>query len=287
MKRMKSGRLCFAVFVCGAVFSSLGLAQAPPDQRSLLSQARQSYYGLHNEGLTAFQCTIKPDWNALLAAQRKQDPGATDQAVATLSQILFTVSLSKDGKVTLTHNDLTGQSQQMMAALAQIYGGMEQMTSGFFDTWTMFVLSPPFPGLASEYRMEAVGPQYRLSYREQPAADVITTMDRDFAISDLRVTTPEFLSTIQPSFAKTPKGLLLTGYQAHYQSNKAEETTNLKVQIRYQEVERVQMLYKLDLSGTYGGTPFAVLLTFSDCQVTKKPSGRDTRRPEKSAVAMR
>jgi hypothetical protein len=284
---MKSGRLCFVVLVCGAVFSSLALAQAPPDQRSLLSQARQSYYALHNEGLTAFQCSIKPDWNAVLADQRKKEPAATDQAVATLRQLLFTVSLSKNGKVTLTHNDLTGQSQQMMAALAQIYGGMEQMTSGFFDTWTMFVLSPPFPELATEYRMEAVGPQYRLSYREQPAADIVTVMDHDFAISDLRVTTPEFFSTIQPTFTKTRKGLLLSGYEAHYQSNKAEETTNLKVRIGYQEVERVQMLSKLDLSGTYGGTPFAVILTFSDCQVTKKPSGRDTTRPERSAVAMR
>jgi hypothetical protein len=285
---MKRIRLSVAFFLCVAALSSLLSAQATPDQRGLLRQARQSYYGLRNEGLAAFQCNIKPDWKALLADQRKQDPAAADQAIATLSQLLFTVSLSADGKVKVTHSDLSGQSQQMMTALAQIYGGMEQMTSGFFDTWTMFVLSPPFPGLASEYRLEAVGPQYRLSYREEPAADVVTTMDRDFAISDLRVTTPEFLSTIQPSFTKTPKGLLLSGYEAHYQSEKAEETTNLKVRIGYQEVERVQMLYKLDLSGTYGGTPFAVLLTFSDCQVTKKPSGRDTTRwPEKSAVAMR
>jgi hypothetical protein len=284
---MKSGRLCFAVCVCVAVFSSLAFAQAAPDQRSLLSQARQSYYALHNEGLTAFQCSIKPDWNAVLADQHKKDPAAANQAIATLNQLLFTVSVSGDGKVKVAHNDLSGQSPQMMAALAQIYGGMEQMTSGFFDTWTMFVLSPPFPGLASEYRLEAVGPQYRLSYREQPAADVVTTMDRDFAISDLSVTTPEFFSTIQPSFTKTRKGLLLSGYEAHYQSKKAEETTNLKVRIGYQEVERVQMLSTLDLSGTYGGASFAVQLTFSDCQVTKKPSGRDTTRPEKSAVAMR
>jgi hypothetical protein len=284
---MKSGRLCFAVFVCGAVFSSLGLAQAPPDQRSLLSQARQSYYALHDEGLTAFQCSIKPDWNAVLAARRKKDPEGADRAIATLSQLIFTVSLSADGSVKVTHNDLSGQSGQMMAALADVYGGMEQMTSGFFDTWTMFVLSPPFPGLASEYRMEAVGPQYRLSYREQPATDVVTTMDSDFAISDLSVTTPEFFSTIHPSFTKTRKGLLLSGYEANYQSKKPEETTNLKVRISYQEVERVQMLSKLDLSGTLGGSPFAVLVNFSDCQVTKKPSGRDTTRPERSAVAMR
>jgi hypothetical protein len=30
------------------------------------------------------------------------------------------------------------------------------------------------------------------------------------------------------------------------------------------------MLQKLDLSGSYGGAPFAVELGFSDCKVTKK-----------------
>jgi hypothetical protein len=284
---MKKLKLRMALFLCGAALSSLAGAQAVSDQRSVLGQARQSYYGLHNEGLTAFRCTIKPDWNVLLADQRKADPASADRAIATLGQLLFTVSVSTDGKVKLTHNDLQGQSKEMMAALAQIFGGMEQMTSGFFDTWKMFVFSPPFPAVSSEYRLEAVGPQYRLSYREEPATDVVTTMGRDFAISDLRVKTPEFLSTIHPSFTKTAKGLLLSGYEAHYQTQKAEETTNLKVQIGYQEVERVQMLRKLDLSGTYGGSPFAVQLTFSDCQVTKKPSGRDTIRPERSVVASR
>jgi hypothetical protein len=284
--RMNRIRLCVAAFLCGAAISSLAFAQAAVDERALLSRARQSYYDLHKEGMTGFQCTIKPDWNSVLAAQRKANPEGVDRAISTLSQLLFTVNLSPEGRVSLTHNDLTGQNKEMMDALAKIYGGMEQMTSGFFDTWTAFVLKPPFPEVAGQYRLETVGPQYRLSYKDE-TADVVTTMGSDFVISDLKVTTPEFLSTIEPSFTRTPKGFLLSGYEAHYQSNKPEETTHLKVLIAYQEVDRVQMLQKLDLSGTYGATAFAVQLTFTGCQVTKKSSNRGTRRPEKVVVATR
>jgi hypothetical protein len=256
------------VLGCAAV-SSLVWAQAVANKQSVLSQARQSYYNLRTEGLVSFQCSLTPNWELLLQREVKDDPNSAEAAIKTLSQLHFTANLAADDSVKLTHNDLTGQSQQMMDALRQIYGGMEQMTSGFFDTWKLFMLNPPFPAVNSEYQLQAVGAQYQLSYRED-LADVVTTMSRDFAISSLKVTTPDFDSSIQPSFTKTPKGFLFSAYEASYQSKKPEEATQLKVAIGYQEVNGLQMLQKLNLSGSYGGNPFAVELTFSDCQVNKK-----------------
>jgi hypothetical protein len=43
------------------------------------------------------------------------------------------------------------------------------------------------------------------------------------------------------------------------------------VQIGYQEVERLLLVQKLNLSGSYGGSPFAIELAFSDCKVTRTP----------------
>lgn len=246
-------------------------AQAVANKQAIVSQARQSYYNLRTEGLDGFQCSVTPNWELLLQQERQQNPQAADAAIKTLNQLRFNLNLASDSSVKLTHNDLAGQSAEMMNALKQIYGGMEQMTSGFFDTWKLFILNAPFPEVSSEYRLEAAGPQYRLSYREN-LADVVTTMNKDFAISNLKVTTAEFDSSIQPSFTKTPKGFLLSAYEATYQSQKPEEATHLKVQLEYQEVQGLQMLQKLNLSGTYGATPFAVELAFSDCKVTKKPA---------------
>lgn len=268
MKNAASFRICIALLVCCAL-APLSAAQAVANKQSVLSQARQSYYNLRAEGLASFQCSLTPNWELLLQDQRKQNPDGADAAIKVLSQLRFTASLAADDTVKLTHNDLPGQSQQMMDALKQIYGGMEQMASGFFDTWKLFMVNSPFPTVGSEYQLEAAGAQYRLSYRDN-LADVVTTMGRDFAISNLKVTTAEFDSAIQPRFNSTPKGFVLSSYEASYQSQKPDEATLLKVLLAYQDVSGMQMLQKLNLSGTYGGTPFAVELTFSDCQVMKK-----------------
>jgi len=269
MRKTVSVTLYISLLLAAVVLPSLSSAQAVPNKRVVLGQARASYYSLRTAGLLAFQCSVTPDWETLLKSERQHDPAAADAAIKTLSQLRFDVYLAADDSLKLTHNDLPGQSKDMMAALQQIYGGMEQMASGFFDTWKLFMLNPPFPNVDSEYVLETVGPQYQLVYKDG-TADVATTMAHDFGITNLKVTTAEFDSAIKPAFTKSSKGFILSGYDASYQSQKAEETTQLKVRIDYQEVEELQILQKLDLSGSYGGSPFAIQLTFSNCQVTKK-----------------
>lgn len=270
MKRMATVRLSFFGVLCSiALFAAPASAQDLGNKQVLLGQARGAYYNLRDRGLVSFQCNVSPNWDLLLQDQKKQDPDAAARAMQTLNQLHFTTSLAADNTVTVTHNDLGGQSPQMMSALSQIYGGMEQMASGFFDTWKLFMLSPPFPDTASQYTMESLGPQYRLSYKEG-SSDVVTTMGQDFAIAKMQVNTATFRSSILPTFTRTEKGLRLSGYEADYQSQKPEEATHLKVALDYQEVEGLSLVQKLNLSGSYGGALFAIELTFSGCQVTKK-----------------
>jgi hypothetical protein len=264
-------RVFVLLLACCAFVPCLSVAQAVANKQAVLSQAREAYYNLRTEGLDSFECSIIPNWELLLQKEMEQNPDGAKAAIDTLNQLQFTLNLASDSSVKLTHNELEGQSKEMMDALKQIYEGMEQMASGFFDTWKLFVLSPPFPATTQEYQLAATGPQYKLSYMEEGTTDVVTTMARDFAISDMKITTAQFDSSIQPSFTKTPKGLLLNAYKASYQSQKPEEATQLDVRIGYSQVEGLQMLQKLNLSGSYGGTPFAIELAFSDCKVTKKP----------------
>lgn len=266
---MKKSMLWFVLAACCILVPTLVDAQAVANKQQVLGQARQSYYNLRAEGLSAFECSITPNWELLLKKESEQNPEGVAEAVKTLNQLHFTVKLAADNSVKLLHNELTGQTSDMKAALKQIYGGMEQMASGFFDTWKLFMLNPPFPEVNSLYQLELAGGQYRLTYKED-LADVVTTMGRDFSISNLKVTTAQFDSSIQPTFTRTPKGFLLNAYQASYKSQKPEEATELKVSMDYQDVEGFKMLQRLNLTGTYGGSPFAVELAFLDCQVTKK-----------------
>jgi hypothetical protein len=270
MRRVAAVRLFVSQLICCCILlPTLASAQKLVDKQAILSQARQSYYNLHNEGLATFQCSVTPNWERILQGEGRHDAATIDATVKTLSQLRFATNVAADNSVKLTHNDLPGQSQQMKDALRQIYGGMEQMTSGFFDSWGLFMLSTPFPEINSKYQLDTIGPQYRLTYKEG-TADVVTTMGRDFSITELRVTSPEFDSSLQPTFTKTPRGLVLRGYDASYQSQKPKETTRLKVLIDYQEVQGFQMLQKLNLSGTHDGTEFALEMVFSDCHVITK-----------------
>ena len=110
----------------------------------------------------------------------------------------------------------------------------------------------------------------RTIWAAHPKADVTITMTKDFAITDLNVASPEFVSSIRPRFAKLPDGWLLNAYEASYRSAKPEEATELKVAVNYGAVNGLQTIQKLALGGTYGGSAFNVELAFADCNVTKR-----------------
>lgn len=273
MKKPAVGIFCVSLLAMCLAIPVLSLAQTVANKQSVINQARQSYYNVRGEGLLGFECSLTPNWELLLQQQSQQNPEAADAALKALSNLHFMASLASGNTVKLTHNDLAGQSEKMRNALKDVYGSMEQLTSGFFDVWNMFTLDAPFPEANSDYRLEAAGTQYRLSYREG-LTDVATTMGRDFAISSRKVTTPESDSSIQPTFTRTPEGFLLTAYEENYRSQKPDKTIQLKVALDYQQIEGIQMLQKLRLAGAYDGAPFAVELTFSDCKVTKRsPTG--------------
>ena len=254
--------------------ASLSSAQVVANKQQIISQARHGYYDLTKEGLSDFQCSVTPNWDALLAEERKNDAAGADAAVKILSQIHFTAKFGQDGKVQLTHNSVTPENAQQADAFSKAFTGMEQITSGIFDIWKLFMLNPPFPSVDSQYQLEARGPEYRLSYKEGDV-DIVTTMSRDFVITDRKETAPDFDRTIQPKLTKTPKGFLFTAYDDSYQTKNPEETTLSKVLFDYQEVDGLQIIQKVNLSGSRGGSPVAVELAFSDCKVTKKTAGRN------------
>lgn len=237
------------------------------DNKEIVRQARQSYYSLKDQGLAEFQCTAVPNWQVLLTEQ-KLDADTVNRATLLLNKIHFVVSMAAGSDAKVTHNEVTAENPEVAKGLSQIYSGMEQMTTGFFQTWTAFTITPALPEIGAAYQLEKNGAEYRLSYKDG-TADIVTMLDRDFAISYLRTTTPEFDSTLRPQFKKTAKGLLLTGYRATYVGKSAADTTELQIAIDYQTVSDFQLPQRLDLKGTYGGSPFHVEVSFSSCSATR------------------
>lgn len=269
MNKPRMSLLWAMFFACCYLGPCLSSAQTIANKHEIIRDARKAYYNLRSEGLAEFECRVNPNWEGVLADLRKSDPDEAGRALKTLNNLRFNARLGRDGKVVLTHNHLEAQDRQTAEALDEIYGGMEQMISSFFDTWSTFMLDRPFPEVASAYQLKVFGPDYILSYKDGPETDITTTMSKDFAIRHVKIKTTEFDSLIQPKFARTPKGLLFTSYEASNESGAQVESTQLKVEIGYQQVEGLLLVQKLSLSGAYGRSPFAMEVTFSDCTVTR------------------
>jgi hypothetical protein len=264
----RGGRASIVASVCLIALLTASASAVDKDKKEVIQKARASYYSLKSNGLVEFQCSLTPDWDALLRDARKTDPEAVNRALLKLKQLQFTVSMGTSGSARVTHTTVAPTNDEMAKGLDQIYGGMEQMISGFFDTWSPFMISSPLPEADSTFQLEEQPSQWNLSYKEG-TADIATILNKDLTISSLKATTTEFNSTLLPIFARSPKGFLLTGYRAEYFGKSASETTKLNVQIAYQEVNGLQLPQTLSLGGSYGGTPFQVAITFSGCKVTK------------------
>jgi hypothetical protein len=255
---------------CMCLLTILAAASAhAADKKEVVEKARASYYSLKSNGLVEFQCNFMPDWDALLADERKADPAHAAGAIRTLKQLQFTVSLGTSGSAKVTHTAVTPVNDEMAKGLNQIFGGMEQMVSGFFDTWSPFMVGSPLPAADSNYQLEELPNQWNLSYKEGKA-DVAATMNKGLGIKAVKVTTAEFNSSIQPKFFRTPRGLVLTGYHAEYYGKSPDEATKLNVWIGYQEVDGLQLPETLSLGGSYGRDPFQIEVTFSGCKATKR-----------------
>jgi hypothetical protein len=250
---------------------SLAAAQSPvpaADSKKVVEKARQAYYNLRAAGLDEFRATIKPNWSLVLKDQLKADPEKGEAAVKLLNGLHFSMLLDKEGKVTVTHHtDTEPANEQQRQGFDQIYSGMDQAITGFFTTWSVFMLSPPLPAADSVYQLEDLGVQYRISYKDGPS-DVITTMGKDMIITEVKVNSKDFISSVRPQLTRTAKGFVLSGYSADYKPTSGSGVVKLDLKIRNEAVNGLQLPANLVLDSVLDGEPTHMELALSDHQVT-------------------
>lgn len=238
-------------------------------RKEVVRQARAAYYNLRDQGFVQFQVKIVPDWGPVLDPLRKTaQPGQIERATQMLGGLHFSMSLDGANKVQVTHSaDAPAPNPEAAKGFNQIFEGMEQAIKGFFDTWSPFMLTSMFPQVDGKYQVEELGDKYRVTYKEDDV-DIVLTMNKDFVLSEARITSPQFDSAIWPEFTKTPKGFVLSGYKADYHS--ATDITKLAIKIKNLEVNDLQLPGKLSIDAFYNGNPYVMELAFADYKVEKK-----------------
>jgi len=196
-----TGMAAVAALLCCVLLPSFAFTQAVANKHDVVRKAAQAYYNLPNEGFVRFRCTLTPHDDALEPELRNAHPAAADVWVQTLSQLQVAVAVGADGTATVSHTDGAGQPLQ------DVISNLALMLTSFFRLWSPYVVASPFPAVDSDYEVEDLGAQYRLSYKDG-AARVVMTLDKDATVGAVMVTRPEANSVTWPQFTKTPKGFL-------------------------------------------------------------------------------
>src|SRR5260370_10334756 len=257
---------------CGP-FTPAGFARNQNDGKEVIRQARFAYYSLRRLGLSEFRSSLIPNWEVVLDQTIKSDPVRRQDALKALNSLHFHMLLDSAGVVTVAHQqDAPAANEKVAVGFDQIFKGMEEAVTGFFSTWSLFMLNPPFPESESPFQLEQAGAQYRLSYKEGDA-DVVTLMTKEFIITDLRVSSNSFTSSIRPQLTRYKNGFVLTGYDADYDPKTGPGRVKLKVQIGYQEISGMQLPHSLNVDAVYDGTQNQVELVFANCPVKPRAAG--------------
>lgn len=269
-------RLGVSLAFLAACFSNAVIAQTAKTtttgtdnaaQKQVIQRGHDAYYSLRAQGLDEFQSTVKPNWEQVLKDQNAGDPAQAQAALKLLNGLHFTMLLDKNGKVTVSHTtDTEPPNEQVKQGFDQIYSGIDQAVSGFFATWSLFMLTTPFPAVDSPYQLDDLGSQYRLSYKDG-SSDVVTFMSKDLTITEIKVISPEFISIVQPQMTKTAKGFVLTSYAGDYTPKSGSGVVHLNVKISHAPVNGLQLPVSLIADTTLDGAPTHMELAFSNHQV--------------------
>jgi hypothetical protein len=265
---MKPGwrKLCFLLVSC--CLSAMAQSQtAVTNPKKVMEDARHAYYSLRTAGLDEFRATVKPNWELVLQDQLKSDPAGAQAGLKLLNGLHFSMLLDRNDKVTVTHHtDTEPSNEQQRKGFQDIYSGMDQAINGFFTTWELFMLNSPFPAADSNYTLENLGTQYRLSYKDG-AADVVTMMDNNLIITNIKVNSKDFISSVRPQFVQTAKGLILKGYDADYKPTSGPGVVKLSLKIEHEPVSGLQLPVKLVLDSVMDDAPTHMELAFSEHEV--------------------
>jgi hypothetical protein len=271
---MKTG--CSAACVVAlAIFSSVASAQSvslsDAERRYVLQQAHDLQYNLRTAGLEEFRCEVKPDWDGFFR-QLGIDTTSPESIVPLLRRVHFTAAVNADGQVTVTHTGVASPNAGKAAAMRAALSGMDNMITGALKTWSMYALASPLPAVNGEYEVHPDHEDY-VVMRHEGATLVRTTLDSQFAIEEVRYSSPQLEITMHPGWNAGQYGYLLTGYDGVTQTTRGDATRE-SLQISYQGVDGFALPETVKATTTGPKGNVELVLSFWGYEVTSRGRGR-------------
>jgi hypothetical protein len=259
MSSFPGRRTAITLLMCALLHVSAFAA----DAKEAIKNARGAYYSLKSQGLKTFQCEVTPDWRKFLENTDKKPLSATDPRLQKFGGLRFSVAIDEQGQSTITPFMADGST--IDPSLSQMIDGLKQMLSGFYQTWTALVLTNPFPESDSGTTLKQEGANFRLLSKDGDS-DVEILLNKDYAITEMRVTSTGSKIIMLPKFERTAKGLLLTDIDSDINDGQQK----VLLGITYQNLQGLNLPGHVSFKVTLPDQVIMVEATFSKYQVTKQ-----------------
>ena len=260
--RTRQAKVLATILACTLAYTQPAIAV--PVKATNPALAVTHYSWIMSTEVDHFECRLVPEWRPILVAQGASGD-ALDKTVALLSQIDFRISFGPRRDATITHSEISAENETAAKGLNQIYSGMEQLSSGFFSTFSSLTYNrAPFAFLTKPYRWSAA--DQTASFIENPGEAAIKLAFAGDRIRQIDVNSKEFTSTVMPQYRLVGTKYRLMGYDATYADAAGSNRTVLSIGITYQPTDGFQIPASLNLSGSYNASPFAMKLAFTGCK---------------------
>ena len=258
-------RKSLIALTCLACAPAVGFTRTPAgqlDKKLLVTQARDTYYNLRRSGLVEFRANLQPNWDLLLEGV-EQKAGALE----LLAGLHFSVSINPESRLQVAHRvDQPPTNPKTQEGLTRIVRQMDSALKQFFATWSVFMLTSPFPAVTSEYEVSQAAGQFRFSHKEGDA-EVIVITDRSFMVMEIKVSAPTHNGWLKPVFEKTSTGYILTSFESNNVVQTGPRVTSVRTRLEYTEKNGLQLLNKVNVDTVQNGIPAKMEWLFTDYEV--------------------
>jgi hypothetical protein len=254
--------------VClSAISLPAALGQTPaPTLESRLQLAKALYYTPTTTGLKSFHCDVTVDWKDLLSRFGAPNLPADDPHLVYLQSTKLSIDDDLSGAGTL--NWSSPATGDMDDSIGKIRGGMEQMISGFFQSWNPFLNGTYIPALDATTTAKAEGDGV-LVHSGDASNDVNEHFDKNMLLTEMHVITPALDVNAHPTFLDTPKGRLITTLKSEIHQPPTAPALEVTMSSTYAPVATYQVPAILTFSVQNVGD---FTFKLSACQVNSKPA---------------
>jgi hypothetical protein len=231
---------------------------------ALLTAARSQYYNLRVAGVQSFSCNVDVDWLGLFTSVSGKAPDASNPVYASLRNLRIGVKEALPGGAEVSFAATGTPPDSAAAAVSSMRAGIQQMLSGFFQSWTPFLSGDAIS--MKPRSLTSIPAGYLLDDSQSDNPDQLT-FDKQMVLTRIDTRTAAISGVLASKFDKSPDGLLLTDLEGDIHQPSDGPATHVVMHTDYQMVDSFRVPHNLSL-GVKNVATFKMALT--GCTVQKQ-----------------